>query len=68
MTYARPAWEFAAEIQLLKLQRLQSRFLRTIGKFPRHIAKRYACGFPNSVRLRLHNKIMQEASRSHPKS
>jgi hypothetical protein len=64
MTHACPAWELAAEIQLLKLQR----FLRTIGKFPRHIAKRYACGFPDSVRLRLHNKIMQEASRSNPKS
>jgi hypothetical protein len=31
MTYACPAWEFAAEIHLLKLQRLQNRVLRTIG-------------------------------------
>jgi hypothetical protein len=30
MTYACPAWEFAAEFHLLKLQRLQNRFLHTI--------------------------------------
>jgi hypothetical protein len=35
MTYACPAWEFVAESHLLKLQRLQNRVLRTIGKFPR---------------------------------
>jgi hypothetical protein len=28
----------------------------------RHIGPRYACGFPNSIHLRLHNKIMQAAS------
>jgi hypothetical protein len=33
--YACPTWEFAAETHLLKLQRLQSRVLRTIGNFPR---------------------------------
>jgi hypothetical protein len=58
----------SAENHLLKLQRLQNRILRTIGNFPRHIGPRYACGFPKSIRLLLHNKIMQEASRSHPKS
>jgi hypothetical protein len=31
MTYACPAWEFAAESHLLKLQRLQNKVLRTIG-------------------------------------
>jgi hypothetical protein len=31
MTYACPAWEFAAEFHLLKLQRLQNKVLRTIG-------------------------------------
>jgi hypothetical protein len=31
MAYACPAWEFAAEIHLLKLQRLQNKVLRTIG-------------------------------------
>jgi hypothetical protein len=35
MTYACPAWEFAADVHLLKLQRLQNKVLRTIGKFPR---------------------------------
>jgi hypothetical protein len=36
MTYACPAWEFAAECHLLKLQRLQNKVLRTIGNFPKH--------------------------------
>jgi hypothetical protein len=35
MTYACPAWEFVAEIYLLKLQRLQNKVLRTIGNLPR---------------------------------
>jgi hypothetical protein len=35
MTYACPAWEFAAESHLLKLQRLQNKVLRTLGNFPR---------------------------------
>jgi hypothetical protein len=35
MTYACPAWEFAAEYHLLKLQRLQNKVLRTIGNFPK---------------------------------
>jgi hypothetical protein len=35
MTYACPAWEFAAETYLLKLQRLQNMVLRTIGNLPR---------------------------------
>jgi hypothetical protein len=33
--YARPAWEFAADTHLLKLQRLQNKVLRTIGNLPR---------------------------------
>jgi hypothetical protein len=33
MTYASPAWEFAAEIHLLKLQCLQNRVPRTMGNF-----------------------------------
>jgi hypothetical protein len=36
MTYACPAWEFAADTHLLKLQRLQNKVLRTIRNFPRH--------------------------------
>jgi hypothetical protein len=35
MTYASPAWEFAADTHLIKLQRLQNKVLRTIGNFPR---------------------------------
>jgi hypothetical protein len=36
LTYACPAWEFAADSYLLKLQRLQNRVLRTIGNLPSH--------------------------------
>jgi hypothetical protein len=35
MTYACAAWEFAADTHLLKLQRLQTKVLRTIDSFPR---------------------------------
>jgi hypothetical protein len=35
MTYVCPAWEFAADNYLLKLQRPQNKVLRTIGNFPR---------------------------------
>jgi hypothetical protein len=36
MTYACPAWKFAADTHLLKLQSLQNKVHRTIGKFPRN--------------------------------
>jgi hypothetical protein len=36
MTYASPAWVFAADTHLMKLQRLQNKVLRTIGSYPRH--------------------------------
>jgi hypothetical protein len=35
ITYACPTWKFAADIHLLKLQRLQYKILRTTGKFPK---------------------------------
>jgi hypothetical protein len=35
MTYACPAWKFAADNHLLKLQGLQNIVLRTTGNFPR---------------------------------
>jgi hypothetical protein len=35
MSYASPAWEFAAETHLMNLQRLQNKFLRTIDNLPR---------------------------------
>jgi hypothetical protein len=34
MSCACPAWEFAADTYLLKLQRLQNMVLRTIANFP----------------------------------
>jgi hypothetical protein len=40
MTYACPAWEIAAELYLLKLQRLQNKVLRTIDNFPRRTSVR----------------------------
>jgi hypothetical protein len=40
MTYACPAWEFAAETHVLKLQRLQNRVLRTTGNFLRRTSAR----------------------------
>jgi hypothetical protein len=40
MTYACPAWEFAADSHLLKLQRPQNIVLRTIGKLPRRTPTR----------------------------
>jgi hypothetical protein len=40
MTYACPAWEFAADTHLIKLQRLQKKVLRTIGNFPRRTSVR----------------------------
>jgi hypothetical protein len=35
MTYACSAWEFAADTDLLKLQPLKNKVLRTSGKFSR---------------------------------
>jgi hypothetical protein len=35
MIYASPAWEFAADTDLMKLRRLQNKVLRTTGHFPR---------------------------------
>jgi hypothetical protein len=40
MSYACSAWEFAAESDLLNLQRLQNKVLRTIGNFPRRTSVR----------------------------
>jgi hypothetical protein len=35
MTYACPSWELAVDTHLLKLQRNQNKFLRSIGNFRR---------------------------------
>jgi hypothetical protein len=37
MTYTCPAWEFAADTNLIKLQCLQNKVLHTTGNFPRRI-------------------------------
>jgi hypothetical protein len=40
MTSASPAWEFAADAHLMKLQRLQNKVLLAIGNYPRRIPVR----------------------------
>jgi hypothetical protein len=40
MTYECPAGEFAADTELMKLQTLQNKVLRNIGKFTRNISVR----------------------------
>jgi hypothetical protein len=46
MIYACPALELAAGTELLKLQRLQNKVLRSIGNFTKvHIDPRFAHGF-----------------------
>jgi hypothetical protein len=69
MTYACPTWEFSADTHSMKLQRLQNRVLRAIGNLDRRTQVRdLQFGVQNSVRVRLHNQIMQEIGRSYPKS
>jgi hypothetical protein len=41
MTYACPAWELVADTYFLKLQRMQNKVLRAIGRFPRYSPVRY---------------------------
>jgi hypothetical protein len=65
MTYACPAWEFPAENHLLKLQRLQIRFSAPLAVSRGAHRSAICIWFPNSLRLRLHNKIMQGGSLSH---
>jgi hypothetical protein len=40
MTYACPAWEFAADSHVIALQRLQNRVVRTTAKLPRRTPTR----------------------------
>jgi hypothetical protein len=60
-------WEFAADNHLLKLQRLQNKFLRTIGNFPRrtpvrdlHMAFKlpYICSYITKL-CRQQTKVIQ---------
>jgi hypothetical protein len=65
MPYASPAWEFAADTHLMKLQRLQNKVLRTIGSFLRCTPVR---DLHMVFEIPLHNKITQATSRNHTKS
>jgi hypothetical protein len=50
MTYVCPAWEFTADIHLLKSQRLQNKVLRTYEKVSKvHTSPRFAHGFQPSI-------------------
>jgi hypothetical protein len=66
MTYARPAWEFAADTHLMKLQRLQNKVLRTIGNLPRrtpvrdlHIAFKISYVYDNTKLFRRQAEVIQ---------
>jgi hypothetical protein len=53
MTYACPAWEFARDSHLFKLQRLQNKILCTTGNLPRRTLTRdLYVAFRNSVFIR----------------
>jgi hypothetical protein len=64
MTYACPAWKYAADTHLMKFQRLQNKVFRTIGKLPRNIPIRDMNIPSNSLRIRLHNQTVQTTSPS----
>jgi hypothetical protein len=67
MFYACPAWEFAADTHLLKLQRLRNKVFRIIGNFPRCTPVRdlhTAFNLPYVY----YNRIVQASSRGHTKS
>jgi hypothetical protein len=58
MTYACPAWEFAADTQLLKFQHLQDKVLLTMGKSPKctpvhelHMAFQVLCIYDYIIKL-----------------
>jgi hypothetical protein len=60
MTCACPAWELAADTNLLQLQRIQNRFLRTNGNFPKCPPVRDLHGFQPSLCIRFYNKICRQ--------
>jgi hypothetical protein len=66
MTYAFPAWEFAADNHLLKLQRLQNKVLLTTGNFPRrapvrdlHMAFKLPCTYAYKILCRQQVEVIQ---------
>jgi hypothetical protein len=66
MTYTCAAWEFAADTQLIKFQRLQNKVLHTNGI----ILRRTPVGEMQMAfhLLYVYDKFMQETSKSHSKS
>jgi hypothetical protein len=52
ITYACPAWEFAREWHLMKLQRMQNKVLHTSGNFLRHTSVAIC------IRLFIYRKFM----------
>jgi hypothetical protein len=73
MTYACPAWEWAVETYLLKLQLLQYKILRTTGNFPRcaqvsdlHTAFNLPCVYDDITKLcRQHAEVLQNYENEH---
>jgi hypothetical protein len=68
MTYACPAWEFAADTHLLKFQHLQNKVLRINGKFPRHTLIGDSPTAFLVYSYLLHREIVQATSIGHTKS
>jgi hypothetical protein len=74
MTYAYPAWQFAADTNLLTSQRLQNKVLRTTGNFPRLTPVRElhkAFNIPyiyNSVQILNLSRQVKSLSSKRPKS
>jgi hypothetical protein len=70
MTYTWPAWEFAADNQLLKFQSRQNKVLRITGKFPRctpvrefYMACHVSCIYHYIIKLcRQHAEVIQKKS------
>jgi hypothetical protein len=64
MTYACPVWEFAADIYLLKVQRLQEKFFKPLEIFEgAHWSAIGTHDFQPSVCIRLYNKIAQTTNK-----
>jgi hypothetical protein len=66
MTYVCPTWEFAADIHLIKLQRLQKKVFRAIGNLDRRTRSAFCIWSLEFRSVRLHNQIMQLTGRSYP--
>jgi hypothetical protein len=70
-TYTFTTWEFVADTDILKLQRLRNKLLCAIGYISKlDISPRVAHGYTSTVYsyLWLHNEIVQETNRGHTKS